>query len=60
MTSIFAGILNKSSSAVINVGAKMWVMDPAVQTIASSIGMPDYVKLARANLALGGSWDDQK
>ncbi|SEK10829.1 hypothetical protein SAMN05192539_104922 [Paraburkholderia diazotrophica] len=43
MTSIFARILNKSSSTVINVGAKMWVMDPAVQTIASSIGMPDCV-----------------
>ena len=43
MTSLFAGILNKSSSTVINVGAKVWVMDPAVQTIASSIGMPDYV-----------------
>ncbi|MGF6813015.1 hypothetical protein OKW30_008232 [Paraburkholderia sp. Clong3] len=28
---------------MINVGAKVWVMDPAVQTIASSIGMPDYV-----------------
>lgn len=43
MTSLFAGILNKSSSTVINIGARMWVMDPAVQTIASSIGMPDYV-----------------
>jgi len=43
MTSLFAGILNKSSSTVINIGAKMWVMDPAVQTIASSIGMPAYV-----------------
>jgi putative ABC transport system permease protein len=43
MTSLFAGILNKSSSTVINIGAKIWVMDPAVQTIASSIGMPDYV-----------------
>jgi putative ABC transport system permease protein len=43
MTSLFAGILNKSSSTVINIGAKMWVMDPAVKTIASSIGMPDYV-----------------
>ncbi|AHI68289.1 ABC transporter permease [Burkholderia thailandensis] len=43
MTSLFAGILNKSSSTVINVGAKMWVMDPGVQTIASSIGMPAYV-----------------
>ncbi|CAJ7152232.1 ABC transporter permease [Burkholderia pseudomallei] len=43
MTSLFAGILDKSSSTVINVGAKMWVMDPGVQTIASSIGMPAYV-----------------
>jgi putative ABC transport system permease protein len=43
MTSMFAGILNRSSSTVINIGAKIWVMDPAVQTIASSIGMPDYV-----------------
>ncbi|MFM0038481.1 ABC transporter permease [Paraburkholderia strydomiana] len=43
MTSLFAGILNKSSSTVINIGAKIWVMDPAVQTIASSIGMPSYV-----------------
>ncbi|MGF6812961.1 putative ABC transport system permease protein [Paraburkholderia sp. Clong3] len=43
MTSLFAGILDKSSSTVINIGAKMWVMDPAVQTIANSIGMPDYV-----------------
>ncbi len=43
MTSLFAGILNKSSSTVINIGAKMWVMDPAVQTIASSISMPAYV-----------------
>lgn len=43
MTSLFSGILNKSSSTVINIGAKVWVMDPAVQTIANSIGMPDYV-----------------
>ncbi|AIO69100.1 ABC transporter permease [Burkholderia oklahomensis] len=43
MTSLFAGILNKSSSTVINIGSKVWVMDPGVQTIASSIGMPDYV-----------------
>ncbi|MGS1063983.1 ABC transporter permease [Burkholderia glumae] len=46
MTSLFAGILNKASASVINIGAKVWVMDPAVQTIASSIGMPDYVLAA--------------
>ncbi len=43
MTSLFSGILSKASSTVINIGTKVWVMDPAVQTIASSIGMPDYV-----------------
>ncbi|MDR3606213.1 MAG: ABC transporter permease [Oligoflexia bacterium] len=43
MTSLFAGVLDKSSSTVTNVGAKVWVMDPAVTTVANSIGMPDYV-----------------
>jgi putative ABC transport system permease protein len=43
MTSMFAGILARSSSTVINIGAKMWVMDPAVNTVASSVPMPDYV-----------------
>jgi len=43
MTSLFAGVLNRSSSAVYNIGARMWVMDPAVNTVANSIGMPDYV-----------------
>ncbi|HTT12422.1 MAG TPA: ABC transporter permease [Burkholderiaceae bacterium] len=43
MTSMFAGVLNRSSSTVINVGSKMWVMDPAVNTAANSIPMPDYI-----------------
>lgn len=43
MTSMFAGILHKSTSTVINTGAKVWVMDPAVYTVASSIPMPDYI-----------------
>jgi len=43
MTAMFAGILSKASSTVINVGARVWVMDPAVNTVASSIPMPDYV-----------------
>jgi putative ABC transport system permease protein len=42
MTSMFAGILKRSSSTVINIGATIWVMDPAVNTVASSIPMPDY------------------
>ncbi len=43
MTSIFAGILEKSSSTVINIGAKVWVMDPGVNTVVNSIPMPNYI-----------------
>ncbi len=43
MTSMFAGILHRASSTLINIGAKIWVMDPAVNTPANSIPMPDYV-----------------
>jgi putative ABC transport system permease protein len=43
MTSLFAGVLNRSSSTVYNIGASIWVMDPAVNTVANTIGMPDYM-----------------
>jgi len=43
MTSLFAGILSRSSATVINIGASMWVMDPAVQTVANTIPLPDNV-----------------
>jgi putative ABC transport system permease protein len=43
ITSMFVGVLNHSSATVINIGAPLWVMDPAVQTPANTIGMPDYV-----------------
>jgi putative ABC transport system permease protein len=43
MTSMFAGILSKASATIINVGARVWVMDRAVNTPANSIPMPDYV-----------------
>ena len=43
MTSMFSGILYRSFSTVINTGAKIWVMDPAVNTPASSVPMPDYI-----------------
>lgn len=44
MTSLFAGILARSSATVINIGASIWVMDPAVQTVANTIPLPDYVQ----------------
>lgn len=43
MTGLFAGVLRRGSATVINLGAPMWIMDPAVQTVANTIGMPDYV-----------------
>jgi putative ABC transport system permease protein len=43
MTSMFSGILYRSSSTVINIGAKIWVMDPAVNTVANTIPIPDYI-----------------
>lgn len=42
MLSMFAGVLNRASSTVINIGAKVWVMDPAVNNVASTIGLPGY------------------
>lgn len=43
MTAMFAGILNRAYSTVTNIGATMWVMDPAVNTPTSSIPLPDYL-----------------
>ncbi|HUK32741.1 MAG TPA: ABC transporter permease [Vicinamibacterales bacterium] len=43
MTAMFAGVLSRASATVFNLNASMWVMDPAVQTVANTIGMPDYV-----------------
>lgn len=42
-TSMFSGVLYHSYSTVVNIGASLWIMDPAVQTVAFSIGMPDYI-----------------
>jgi putative ABC transport system permease protein len=43
MTSMFAGILSRAHSTVTNIGAAIWVMDPAVNTPASPIPLPDYL-----------------
>jgi putative ABC transport system permease protein len=43
LTSIFAGILTKASANVINIGARIWVMDPSVNNPLNAIPMPDYV-----------------
>lgn len=43
ITSMFAGVMNHASSTIINIGSTIWVMDPAVESVANSVGMPDYV-----------------
>src|SRR5208282_860908 len=43
MTAMFSGVLSRASATVFNLGASMWIMDPSVQTVANTIGMPDYV-----------------
>ncbi len=43
MTSMFAGILDRSAATVTNIGASIWIMDPAVNTVANSIPVPDYL-----------------
>jgi len=43
MVSMFSGILQRASATALNTGASVWVMDPAVTTVANRIPMPDYV-----------------
>ncbi|MGO9017117.1 MAG: ABC transporter permease [Syntrophobacteraceae bacterium] len=43
LTSIFSGILAKASATIINIGARIWVMDPSLQNPLNTIPMPDYV-----------------
>ena len=43
MTSMFFGIIEHSAGNIINIGARIWVMDPDVQTPQNSIPMPNYV-----------------
>ena len=43
VTSMFAGMMKKASATVTNTGAKVWVLDPAVTNVSSSIPLPNYV-----------------
>ncbi|POA31560.1 MULTISPECIES: ABC transporter permease [unclassified Pseudomonas] len=43
VTALFAGILNRAHSTVTNIGAAMWIMDPAVNTPTIVIPLPDYL-----------------
>lgn len=43
MTSVFSGVMHRSAATIINVGSKMWVMDPSVNIQGDNIPMPSYV-----------------
>jgi putative ABC transport system permease protein len=43
MTSLFAGIMQRTAANIYNIGAKVWVMDPSLNTQTDNIPMPDYV-----------------
>lgn len=43
MLAMFAGVLKRASATVFNLDASMWIMDPSVQTVANTIGIPDYL-----------------
>lgn len=52
MTAMFAGILNRAYSTVTNIGAQIWIMDPAVHTPTTPFPLPDY--LLDATLSMNG------
>ncbi len=43
MTSLFSGLMNRASATIINTGARVWVMDRAVNTVSNNVPLPDYV-----------------
>jgi putative ABC transport system permease protein len=43
MTAIFAGVMNRTAANIFNLNAKVWVMDPSVNTQADNIPLPNYV-----------------
>jgi len=43
MTSVFSGLMYRTSATIYNIGAKMWVMDPSVNIQMDNIPMPDYI-----------------
>jgi putative ABC transport system permease protein len=43
VTSMFSGVMVHASATILNIGAPLWVMDPYVETVSNSVGMPAYV-----------------
>lgn len=43
MTCMFAGLMQRTGSDILNINAKMWVMDTSLNSQVENIPMPDFV-----------------
>ncbi|MFI4955810.1 MAG: ABC transporter permease [Gammaproteobacteria bacterium] len=43
MTCMFSGLMRRTGSDILNINAKMWVMDPSLNSQSDNIPMPDYI-----------------
>jgi len=43
MTCMFAGLMQRTGSDILNINAKMWVMDPSLNSQVDDIPLPDFV-----------------
>jgi putative ABC transport system permease protein len=43
MTCMFAGLMQRTGSDILNIGAKMWVMDTSLNSQVDNIPLPDFV-----------------
>lgn len=43
MTSMFSGLMQRTGADILNINAKMWVMDPSLNSQVDNIPLPDYV-----------------
>ena len=43
MISTLAGVVQRSAADIINVGAKIWIMDPSVASARDNIPLPNYI-----------------
>lgn len=43
MTSAFTGAMRRSAANIINLGAKVWILDPSVNIQTDNIPLPDYI-----------------
>lgn len=43
MTCMFSGLMQRTGADILNIGAKMWVMDPSVKSESDNIPLPNYI-----------------